>query len=372
MSIIEQSVGKIIHWIGIDDHADNWTIAHFEGGAEKPAKEFELVPGEAGYRKLIAYAKGLVGEVRIAYEAGPCGYELYRRLSKAGLHCVVAAPSLTPVKPGQKVKTNRKDAVKIARAHRSGELTIITVPDEAREGLRDLVRARQAVQKDLVSNRNQITKLVLRYGHRYREGQAWSRGFWGWLRKIKLLPDSQSVLQEMIVSHEQRLTQRERFDAQIEEASKRAEYEPYVKAMRVLRGIQTLSAMIILSELGDLRRFPTAPQLMAAIGLVPSESSTGDKTNRFSITKTGNAHVRHIVVEAAWQYQKRITNGRTMKIRRKDQPQALVDIAEKCDLRLNRKFSRMTSRGKRSTIAAVAVARELVGFIWAIGQIVHP
>jgi len=363
---------SIIHWIGIDDHADSWTIAHLKGSEEKPEKEFELVPGDAGYRRLISYAKGLEGEVRIVYEAGPCGYELYRRLTKVGLHCQVAAPSLTPRKPGERVKTNRRDAKKLARYLRSGELTIITVPDRERESLRDLVRARNAVQKDLVSIRHQISKLVLRYGHRYRDGQAWTMRFWVWLRKIQLEGEySQTVITEMITTHEQRIEQLKRYDSLIEEASRNPKYATYVAALKVLRGLGTLSAMTILSELGDLRRFSSAGQLMAAIGLVPSEYSTGDKTTRFSITKTGNAHVRHILVEAAWQYR-RISIGRPLTEKRRGQPQALVDIAQKCDLRLNRKFHRMISRNKLSTVAAVAVARELVGFIWAIGQIVHP
>ena len=365
---------KIIHWIGIDDHADKWTIAQFKGDEEKPASEFELVPDATGYRKLIKFAKELDGEVRIVYEAGPCGYELYRRLTKAGLQCQVAAPSLTPRKPGDRVKTNRRDAAKLGRYLRANMLTLIVVPDKARESLRDLVRARHAVQKDLLSIRHQIAKLLLRYGHRYREGKtAWSDRFWAWAGKIKLEGEhSQFALDEMIRTHTQRLERRVRYDQEIEAAANKPEYATYVAAMSVLRGIDRLSAMTILSELGDLRRFATAPQLMAAVGLVPSESSTGDKTTRFSITKTGNAHVRHIVVEAAWQYQRRITTGPTIKRRRKDQPKALVDIAEKCDLRLNRKFHRMTSRGKLSTIAAVAVGRELIGFIWAIGQIAHP
>jgi transposase len=365
---------KIIYWIGIDDHADKWTIALYKGNEEKPSKEFELVPDDTGYRKLIKFLKELDGEVRIVYEAGPCGYELYRRLKKAKLQCEVAAPSLTPRKPGERVKTNRRDAAKLGKYLRSGMLTLISVPDERRESLRDLVRARHAVQKDLLSNRHQIVKFLLRYGHRYREGKtAWTERFWTWIGKIKLEGEhGQFVLDEMIRTHRQRLEQRARYDDAIEAAAKKPEYAPYVTALSVLRGIDRLSAMTILSELGDLRRFATAPQLMGAIGLVPSESSTGDTTTRYSITKTGNAHVRHIAVEAAWQYQRRTTNGPTIKGRRKDQPQALVDIAEKCDLRLNRKFHRMTSRGKRSTVAAVAVARELMGFIWAIGQIVHP
>lgn len=194
-----------------------------------------------------------------------------------------------------------------------------------------------------------------------------------WLRRIELKAEnSKFVLDEMIRTLEQRSAQLARFDGAIEEQSKKQEYAPYLGALRVLRGIDTLSAMILLAELGDLRRFPTAPQLMAAIGLVPSEYSTGDKTVRYAITKTGNAHVRHIVVEAAWQYQRRVATGPTMRKRRKDQPQALVDIAERCDQRLHRKFHRLTSRGKLSTVAAVAVGRELVGFIWAIGQLAHP
>ena len=163
---------KIIHWIGIDDHADKWTIAHLRGSDEKPAKEFELIPHEAGYRKLLAFAKTLGGTVRFVYEAGPCGYDLYRRLNKAGFRCDVAAPSLTPHKPGQRVKTNRRDALKLARYLRAGELTLIAVPDEERESLRDLLRARTAAQKDLLSIRHQISKLLLRYGHRYRDGSA--------------------------------------------------------------------------------------------------------------------------------------------------------------------------------------------------------
>lgn len=362
---------NIIHWIGIDDHADKWTIAHLRGRGEKAEKEFELVPDGGGYRKLIGYLKGLEGEVRVVYEAGPCGYELYRRLNKVGLCCEVAAPSLTPRKPGHRVKTNRIDAFKLARHLRSGELTLISVPDQEREALRDLVRARAAVRADLLRVRHQITKLVLRYGHRYRAGGAWTQRFWTWLRGLKLEGYTSEVLVELIATHDDRAAQLARYDARIEDAAQRPEHIEYVSALRTLRGIDTLSAMTLLSELGDLRRFATAPQLMAAIGLVPSENSTGDKTRRYGITKTGNAHVRHVVVEAAWNYR-RITNGPTISRRRKGQPQAIVGIARKCDLRLNRKLHRMISRNKPATVAAVATARELVGFIWAIGQQVHP
>jgi transposase len=364
---------KIIHWIGIDDHADKWTIAHYRGDEERPGKEFELVPDEKGYRRLLSYLKGLEGEVRMVYEAGPCGYELHRRMTKAGYKCQVAAPALTPRKPGERVKTNRRDAAKLGRYLRGNDLTFIVVPDEERESLRDLIRSRQTVQKDVGRLRRQIIHLLLRYGHRYRDGQAWTLRFWSWLKKIELDgTHSRFVLAEMIGELEHRISQLERYDDQIELAAQKPEYQPYLDGLRTLRGIHTLSAMTMLSELGDLRRFATAPSLMAAVGVVPSEYSTGDKTNRFSITKTGNAHVRRVVVEASWQYQRRPTLGRTIKARRKDQPKAIVEIAEKCEKRLSSRFHRLTSRNKKSTVAVVAVARELLGFIWAIGQIVHP
>jgi transposase len=361
-----------MHWVGIDDHADKWTIAHFQGNEEKPGKEFELVPDSKGYRRLVSFLKELKGEVHIVYEAGPCGFDLYRRLRADGFDCQVAAPALTPRKPGEKVKTNRRDAAKLGRYLRSNELTLVTVPSAEQESLRDLIRSRQSVQTDVGRLRKQIIQLLLRYGHRFRDGQAWTQRFWAWLKGIKLTGEySTFVLTDKIAEIEHRIEQLRRYDELIEGAAARPEYQPYVAALRTLRGVDTLSAMVLLSELGDLRRFATAPQLMAAVGLVPSEYSTGEKTNRFAITKTGNAHVRHIAVQAAWQYQRRLTTGARIKTRRKDQLPQVVAIAEKCDARLNRRFHRLTGRHKKSTIAVVAVARELIGFIWAIGQIVH-
>lgn len=358
-----------INWIGIDDSADKWTIAQYVDGAAAPAREFELVPSESGYRKLIGWLKQLGGEVRVVYEAGPCGYELYRKLRQKKISCEVAAPSLTPRRPGERVKTNRRDAAKLAKLYRAGELTLIVVPDAEHEALRDLIRARRAVQRDVLRARQQLNHLLLRHGHRYRDGRHWSQRHWQWIASIELPhTDAQSVLDEGRTTIEQRLEQLTRYDGLIEEAAKRPQYEPYVRALTALRGIDTLSAMGILAELGDLRRFTTAPQMMAAVGLVPSEYSTGEQTHRFGITKTGNTHVRHLAIEAAWHYQRGATAGITVQRRRRNQPQIVTDIARKCDVRLNRRFHRLTSRGKPSNVAIVAVARELVGFIWAIGQ----
>lgn len=367
---------SIIHYVGIDDAADRWDIAELEVShterSERLGHEFQLVPSEQGYRKLIGFLKDLRGEVRVVYEAGPCGYELHRRLTKAEIDCRVAAPSLTPKKPGLRVKTNRRDARKLASAARGNQLTYITVPDREREALRDLTRARQTAKADLLRTRHQISTLLLRYGHRYRDGNAWTTRFWTWLGAIQLLGHSQAVLGELVTMHDEHTARIARLETLIEEAAQQPQYAAYLAALKTLRGVNTLTAMVTLAELGDLRRFATARQLMAALGLIPSEDSTGETVRRFGITKTGNAHMRHVLVEAAWQYQKGARSGRKILARRKGQPDQIVAIARKCELRLNRKFTRMTARHKPSTIAAVAVARELAGFIWAIGQIVHP
>jgi transposase len=362
---------NITNWIGIDDHADKWTIVQYRGEESEPSREWELTPSESGYRKLIGWLKEL-GRIRVVYEAGPCGYELYRRLRRSGLECDVAAPSLTPRKPGDRVKTNRRDARKLARMHRAGELTLITVPSSEQESVRDLVRAREAANKDLLRARHQLNKLLLRYGHRYRDGRAWTKRYWTWIGQVQLEHEcSREVMRRMIHTIEQRAELVTEYDLLIERVAATPAYAALVAALGVLRGIDRLTAMTILVELGDLRRFATAPELMAALGLVPSEHSTGDKTVRLSITKTGNAHVRRVLVEAAWQYQRFTRPGPRIRQRRRGKPAELLSIAERCDRRLHRRFTRLTSRGKRSTVAAVAVARELTGFIWAIGQLMY-
>ena len=364
---------NLSNWIGIDDHADKWTIAQYRGGSVEAEREWELEPVESGYRKLMGWLKEMRGPVRIVYEAGPCGYELQRRLQQNGFDCVVAAPSLTPRKPGDRIKTNRRDARKLARALRSGDLTLITVPDARQESIRDLVRARETANKDVLRARHQLNKLLLRQGYRYRDGKPWTKRFWAWVDQIKLGQEyGREVMRQHVRVIEQRVELVAEYDRIIESIALDSEYRPLVQALGVLRGISWLTAMTILVEMGDLRRFATAPQLMAAVGLVPSEFSTGDKTNRGSITKTGNAHVRRVLIESAWHYQRSYTRpGPRVRQRRLGQPPERLTIAERCDRRLHRRFTRLTSRGKRSTVAAVAVARELAGFIWAIAQIAY-
>lgn len=214
-----------INWIGIDDSADRWTIAQFVDGAATAEREFELTPGESGYRKLIGWIKQLEGEVRMVYEAGPCGYELYRNLRKKKIGCEVAAPSLTPRRAGERVKTNRRDAAKLAKLYRAGELTLISVPDAEHEALRDLVRARRSVQRDVLRARQHVQHLLLRQGHRYRDGGTWTQRHWAWLRGLELPhADTRAVLEEMLKTLEQRIEQLGRYDELLEEASQRPRY----------------------------------------------------------------------------------------------------------------------------------------------------
>lgn len=361
---------EIMHWIGIDDHADRYTIAHLRGDEEDATKVFEIVPDERGHARLLRFLGSLHGGVRVVYEAGPCGYELYRRLKAKGIDCQVAAPALTPRKPGEKVKTNRRDARKLARYLRGGNLTMVVVPDQEREALRDLIRGRYATQKDVERLKKRVVHLLLRHGYRYRGGKtAWTQKFWRWLKSIRIAEaSSQFVLEESIYELEHRQERLKGYDARIALVAADPGLQPILAGLSTLRGINLLSALTIYTELGDLRRFRTAPQLMSAIGVVPGEYSTGDKTSRLSITKTGNSHVRRVLVEAAWQYARPIRLGATMRARRLGQAPELVAIAEKCEKRLNRRYYRLTSRHKNSNVAIVAVARELLGFIWAIGH----
>ena len=358
-----------INWIGIDDHADKLTICLMVANQKTATKEWEIAPTDSGLRQLVRWMKSLAGEVRCVYEAGPCGYNLYRLLSSKGIECSVAAPSLTPRKPGDRVKTNRRDARKLAEMFRAGMLTMIVVPNQRQESVRDLLRARDDVRKNVMSARHRLGKFLLRHGLRFRDGRSWGTQHWRWIRSIALTETcEQIVLDHYISSLEASIEQLRVLDQHVTDVAREADYAPMVGQLCALRGIDVLSAMSILAELGDLRRFASARQLMAAVGLVPSEYSTGDKTLRFSITKTGNAHVRHILLQAAWHHRHVPREGVTIRTRRRSQAPHIVAIARKAEQRLHHKYRRMISRGKRSTVAVTAVARELAGFIWAVGQ----
>jgi transposase len=360
-----------IVWVGMDTDAKKNQIALYRGWENHPAAEWEAGMDEKGIKRLIDRLKREEGEVRCVYEAGPCGYELYRKLRTAGIGCEVIAPSLTPRKPGDRVKTNRRDAQNLARLYRAGELTVIGVPDEKQEALRDLTRAREDVREDLTRRQHRLNRFLGRQGYQYADGEKWTQKHWQWVRKIRLEnPIAESVLQESIRAVEQSKDQLKTYAARIEESAGQPEYARKVGRYATLRGIRTVTAMTILAEVWDMRRYATAPQFMGSTGLVSSEYSTGDRERRGKITKTGNAHLRRVLVEAAWHYRHRPLVSKTIRQRRKGQAEAVVSIAERADQRLNRKFRRLVDQyNKKPVIAAVAVARELAGFIWAIGQV---
>jgi transposase len=357
----------------MDTSAETIQVAIFRGDQASPSEEFEVPTDARGIGRLKKKLEKETGTVRCVYEAGPCGYGLYRTLTASGFHCQVIAPSLIPRKPGERVKTNRLDARRLGSYYRAGQLTPIRIPDEKQEALRDLLRARDDVRRNLLQSRQRLSGCLLRHGYHFKDGDPWTRKHWAWLKAIRLDVEwVQMVVDEYIVAVEIEMEQLRRFDQKIEETSQLPEYAAKVSAYSVLRGIKTLSAMTIIAEGGDLRQYATAPQFMGSLGIVPGESSTGDRQKRGSITKTGNTYIRRILVEAAWAYQKRPHAGRTIQNRRRNQPEALVAIARKADHRLHGKFSKLQFRyNKKAVVADVAVARELAGFVWAIGQLLE-
>ena len=360
------------YWVGMDVHADKIQIAVYRGDESLPIEEYERATDTRSLGRILKKLQGLPGEVRCVYEAGPCGYELHRYLTKSGIVCEVAAPALIPKKAGERVKTDRRDARKLGRLYRAGELTMIYIPGEEQEAVRDLIRARERAVEDVRRKRHQLGKFLLRHGYRYRDGKQWTQGHMKWLKGIQFeIAFLKTVFEEYILALSQAEERVNHLTRAIEEIAVRPEHQKTVSAMMVLRGVKVITAMTILFEIGDLRRFLRAKDFMAALGLVPSEYSSGSKVNRGSITKTGNSHIRRVLIESAWHYRHRSTVGKSIKARRAGKPPELLNIAQKADMRLNRKFRRMTDRGKLSTIAAVATARELAGFVWAIGQQVN-
>jgi transposase len=304
--------------------------------------------------------------VSACYEAGPSGYDLYRQLTALRVPCQVMAPALTPRKPGERIKTNRRDAAKLVRLFRAGELTPIRVPEEAQEAVRDLLRCREDVQADLLRWRHRLLKFLLRHGRVYREGRHWTQRHWSWLRgQCFADPVLARTCQEHLFAVEQLLARRAELERALEAVAQQAPYRTPVGWLRCFRGLDTLSALAVLIEVGDFHRFPHPRELMAYLGLVPSEASTGDRESRGSITKAGNTHVRRVLVEAAWHYRHPPRLGKALAQRSQGQPPAVLAHAWKAQQRLHRRYRHLVGHGKRAPVAVVAIARELVGFLWA-------
>ena len=355
-------------WVGLDVHKDSVTTAVFRNRDPEPMR-IDRLPYDL--KKIRRYFQRLQAEglPRACYEASGAGYVLQRSLTEWGVECHLAAPSLIPRRPGEHRKTDRRDAIKLARDFRDDRLVLIRIPTEADERVRDLVRCRETFQREIVKSRHYILKFMRRRGFVFREGTHWTVRHFNWIRQVlkpgTLADEDRIVLSEYLALLEYKLQRRDELDGRIHELALTPRYKPLVDRVRCFRGFKTQAAMVLATELGDLRRFESPRQLMAYVGLVPSEHSSGDRRRLGGITKAGNARVRHILVQAAWHYRKRPAVGPTLRKRQRGQDPAVIRHAWKCQHRLYTLFHRLAAR-KPNQVAAAAVAREMVGFLWAV------
>jgi transposase len=362
-------MAKSIRYVGLDVHADTIAVAVCEGRGE--VRSLGTIPNRPeAIRKLVKRLEP-VSTLRVCYEAGPTGYALYWQLAGLGVKCEVVAPTLVPVKAGDRVKTDRRDAEKLARCYRNGDLTAVWVPDAAHEALRDVVRAREAAKKDELRAKHRLSKFLLRHGQRRPEGvTAWTKRYWSWLSTVRFEYAAQeATLLDYRTEVERAADRIERLEKAIDEAVQDApaQMKAVIEALQALRGVAKITATTLVTEVGNFSRFMKPKLMMGYGGLVPSEHSTGNSTKRGSITKTGNAHLRRVLVEAAWAYRHKPRLGGKNKKRQEGVSEEIKAIAWKAQQRLHNRYWRLTAKGKIPGKAITAVARELVGFIWAIG-----
>jgi len=362
------SICSVIFWVGLDVHKDSITAAVFRGRDPEPLR-VDRIPNDP--KRIRRYFERLQrdGEARACYEASGAGYVLQRMLLEWGISCELAAPSLIPRRPGERRKTDRRDAIKIARDFRDDRLVLIHIPTEEEERVRDLVRCRETFQREILKSRHYILKFLRRRGFIYREGTHWTTRHMNWIRQVlkpgELAEEDRVVLGEYLALLEYKLQRRDDLDRRIEALALTPRYKPVVDRICCFRGFKTQAAMVLAAELGDLRRFESPRQLMAYLGLVPSEHSSGERRRLGGITKAGNTRVRHVLVQAAWHYRRRPTVGTALRRRQQDQDPAVIAHAWKCQHRLYKLYHRLAAR-KPKQVAATAVAREMVGFLWAV------
>jgi transposase len=359
-------------YVGMDVHKDSVMVAVLPEHAPQPIAVDRLPNDLAALRRFFARLARDGAVVQACYEASGAGYALQRALTEWGHACVVIAPSLTPQRPGHQRKHDKRDAIELARLFRAGELVPIRIPSGADERVRDLVRCRQTLQQNALRARHDVSKFLARRGFVFRDATPWHRAHFRWLHALvagvgeKALPsEDATVLGEYLALLEYTLGRRDALDEQIEALALTPAYAEPVGRLKCFRAIDTLSAMVLLTELGDWRRFERPAQLMAYWGLVPTEHSSGPRERRGSITKAGNSHCRHILVQAAWHYRHRPALPGALKVRQRGQPAAVIAHAWKAQHRLYGLYHRLAAR-RPTQVAVVAAARELVGFLWAV------
>jgi transposase len=358
-----------VRFLGLDVHAETIVVAIAEPDGSVHSLG-TIANREESIRKLVKKL-GAVEQLKACYEAGPTGYVLYWQLAELGVSCEVIAPTLVPMKAGDRVKTDRRDAERLARSYRSGDLTPVWVPDEGSEALRDLVRAREAAKQDQLRARHRLSKFLLRSGQRPATGlKAWTLAYMAWVRQLRFAQIAQESTRLDYLHEVEHMGERvARLEQAITEAVKLASpaVQEVVKGLQALRGIAQISAVTIAAELGNITRFAGARQLMGYSGAVPSEDSSGKRMKRGSITKTGNAHLRRIAIEAAWSYRLRPCVGPALRKRQEGVPEEIKEIAWKAQIRLSKRYARLAAAGKDQRKIITAVGRELLGFVWAIG-----
>jgi transposase len=338
-------------------------------GQQKTPVTWQLANEPQAVRRLVRkLEREAPGPVGVFYEAGPCGYALQRQVTTSRVSCDVVAPALIPRKPGERVKTNRRDARKLVELGRAGLLTAVQPPTPEDEAVRDLARARDDAREDLQRCRHRLGKLLLRRGLHYA-GRNWTRAHRAWIQSLTWTHGAErAVVDDYLLAIDHTEARLLELDARLSEIAETEPYREPVGWLRCFRGIDTLTAMLILAELHDFRRFTSAPALMAYLGLVPGEDSSGEKHRRGRITRTGNSLVRRLLVETAWHYQHRPGIGVALTRRRKGQPGRVIAIADKAQQRLCRRFRKLAAEHKPPPKIAVAIARELAGFLWAALQ----
>ena len=360
---------KDIRHLGLDVDSEKIAVAVAEPGGE--VRSLGTIPYREDSVRRLVKKLGPASRLRVCYEAGPHGYSLYWQLSKLGVHCDVVAPTLVPVKSGDRVKTNRRDAEKLARCYRSGDLTAVWVPDAAHEALRDLMRAREAAKKDQLRARHRLGKFLLRRGLRAAAGvKSWTTKHLLWIKTLRFEHAAQEAtfvdyLHEVEHAADRVARLEQAIDQAIESAP--ADMRALIAGLQALRGIRSVSAATIVAEVGPLSRFARPKQLMGYSGMVSAENSTGNSVRRGAITKTGNAHLRRIAGEAAWAYQYRPAMSPVLKKRQEGLSEEVKEIAWKAQHRLCSRYRRLMAKGKLRQKVATAIGRELLGFVWAIG-----
>jgi transposase len=364
---------KNIMYVGLDVHKESISIALAEEGRDGQVRHYGKIAGDLAAldRAINKFQKHRL--LHFVYEAGPTGYVIYRHLKSLGFSCKVVAPSQTPRKPGDRVKTDRRDAICLARGERSGDLTHVAVPTPEDEAMRDLVRARQDAKRAETRARQQLSALLLRNGIRYVGKTAWTPAHERWIAKLKLpLPAQQIAFQEYVSAINEAAMRVERLTKQILELLPSWRWAPVVEALQALRGVAQLTAIITVAEVGDFSRFQSPRQLMSYLGLSSCEYSTGSKRKVGEITKAGNSHVRRVLIEAAWAYCHPARVTPILQKRLEKQSKRIKEISWKAQLRLCAKYRKLHGRGKPHQQVITAVARELVGFMWAIARELQP